>query len=328
MPRVSVVIPNWNGTALLGQVLPDLRDQNAPEEVIVVDNGSTDNSVAIAKAAGAKVLELTSNLGFSRAVNRGIEACRSEWIAVLNNDVRLKRPWLARLIEVARFVDSPALREALPQGKTYFAYSLVGFVFFDYLNAALDTFDRSLQEARDAGTLEPLLVTQVSLPVMLIGSAFYPFAATTLRVAVYLGWAAAFFDFPLNAANWAAVAAVLLATLLAFSGMGVLSASYLLLFKRGNPAKWFILGVSSIAGGMLFPVNILPPWLQVVAHLNPVTYALDAMRGALLDGASIFSIARSLLLLVVFGAVLLPVSMVVFSWVLRRTKITGTLTHS
>ena len=229
---------------------------------------------------------------------------------------------------VARFVDSPALREALPQGKTYFAYSLVGFVFFDYLHAALDTFDRSLQEARDSGTLEPLLVTQVSLPVILAGSAFYPFAATTLRIAVYLGWGAALFDFPLRAANWLAVLAVLFATLLAFSGLGVLSAAYLLLFKRGNPAKWFILGVSSIVGGMLFPVDILPAWLQVIAHLNPVTYALDAMRGALLDGASILSLSRSLQLLLVFGAVLLPVSMLVFSWVLRRTKVTGTLTHS
>jgi len=229
---------------------------------------------------------------------------------------------------VARFVDSPSLRAALPQGKTYFAYSLVGFVFFDYLNAALDTFDRSLQEARDSGTLEPLLVTQVSLPVVLAGSAFYPFAATTLRIAVYVGWAAALFDFPLNAANWLAVAAVLAATLLAFSGMGILSAAYLLLFKRGNPAKWFILGVSSIVGGMLFPVEILPPWLQVIAHLNPVTYALEAMRGALLDGAGISTISHSLLLLLAFGSFLLPVSMLVFSWVLRRTKITGTLTHS
>jgi ABC-2 type transport system permease protein len=228
---------------------------------------------------------------------------------------------------VARFVDSPALREALPQGKTYFAYSLVGFVFFDYLNAALDTFDRSLQEARDTGTLEPLLVTQVSLPVILIGSAFYPFAATTLRIAVYLGWAALFFGFPLGTANWAAVLAVLLATLLAFSGLGVLSAAHLLLFKRGNPAKWLLLGISSVAGGMLFPVSILPPWLQLVARLNPVTYALDAMRGALLEGASIAAIGRPLLILLMFGAVMLPCSMVVFSWVLLRTKITGTLTH-
>jgi len=228
---------------------------------------------------------------------------------------------------VAQFVDSPALREALPQGKTYFAYSLAGFVFFDYLNAALDTFDRSLQEARDAGTLEPLLVTQVSLPVILIGSAFYPFAATTLRIAVYLGWAAALFDFPLRAANWLAVFAVLLTTLLAFSGLGVLSAAYLLLFKRGNPAKWFILGVSSVAGGMLFPVSVLPPWLQIVAHLNPVTYAMDAMRGALLNGDGILALAKPLLILLAFAAVVLPSSVVIFSWSLRRTKVTGTLTH-
>ena len=68
----------------------------------------------------------------------------------------------------ARFVDSPALREALPQGKSYFAYSLAGFVFFDYLNAALDTFDRSLQDARDAGTLEPLLATPVTTGELLV----------------------------------------------------------------------------------------------------------------------------------------------------------------
>src|SRR5258706_281877 len=152
-------------------------------------------------------------------------------------------------------------------------------------------------------------------------------AATTLRIAVYLGWAAALFDFPLRAANWLAVVAVLLATLLAFSGLGVLSAAYLLLFKRGNPAKWFILGVSSVAGGMLFPVSILPSWLQVVAHLNPVTYAMDAMRGALLNGSDILSLGRPLLLLLAFGAVLVPSSVLIFSWSLRRTKVTGTLTH-
>jgi ABC-2 type transport system permease protein len=167
----------------------------------------------------------------------------------------------------------------------------------------------------------------VSLPVILIGSAFYSFAATTLRIAVYLGWAAILFDFPLHAANWLAVFAVLLSTLLAFSGLGVLSAAYLLLFKRGNPAKWFILGVSSVTGGMLFPVSILPPWLQIIARLNPVTYAMDAMRGALLDGAGVFSLAHPLILLLGFAAVLLPSSILIFSWSLRRTKITGTLTH-
>ncbi|HKV61927.1 MAG TPA: ABC transporter permease [Candidatus Acidoferrum sp.] len=229
---------------------------------------------------------------------------------------------------VARFVDTPALQNALPQGGSYFAFSLVGFIFLDYLNAALDTFDRGLEESRDSGTLEHLLITQTSLPVFVAGSAIYPFVATTLRIIIYVAWGAALFGFPLRAANWLSVLAVLLATLLAFSGLGILSASYLLLFKRGNPAKWFFVGVSSVAGGMLFPVSILPDWLQVVARLNPVTYALDAMRASLLGGANVAALWRPLTVLLVFAIVLLPLSMCVFAWSLRRTKITGTLTHN
>ena len=229
---------------------------------------------------------------------------------------------------VGRFVDTPELQHLLPQTSSYFAYSLIGFVFLDYLNAALDTFDRSLQEARDSGTLEHLLVTQTSLPVFMAGSALYPFVVTTLRIAVYLLWSAALFGFPLRSANWLSVSVVLLASLLAFAGLGILSASYLLIFKRGNPAKWFVLGITSIVGGTLFPVSILPDWLQVVARLNPVTYALDATRAALLAGAHLGALWRPLTVLLLFAVVLLPVSMGVFAWAVRRTKATGTLSHS
>src|SRR5580692_11848344 len=228
---------------------------------------------------------------------------------------------------MSRFVDSPQLRNSLPQGTTYFAFALVGWIFFEYLHTAIDTFDESIQEARDSGTLEQLLITQTSLPVMLAGSALYPFLAALLRVGVYVAWGTALFGFPLRNANWIAVGVVLLATLLAFSGLGILSASYVLLFKRGNPAKWFLLGVSSVAGGMLFPVSILPDWLQFVAKLNPVTYALNAMRAAMLGGAALHAVLRPLLVLLCFSAVLLPASMAVFAWALRRTKTTGTLMH-
>lgn len=259
----------------------------------------------------------------------------------LFRDLRIARtyrsPFVLEIIEalfgaamfyyVARFVDSPQLQASLPQGSSYFAYSLVGFVFFDYLHAALDSFDRSLEEARDSGTLEPLLVTQASLPIILVGSAIYPFVATTARIAIYLVWGAVLFGFPLSAANWLSALLVLVASLLAFSGLGIFSSAYLLLFKRGNPAKWFFLGVSSVVGGMLFPVSILPGWLQVVARLNPVTYALNAMRASLLEGAAVPQIVPALLVLLLFTAFLLPSSVWFFSWALRRTKITGTLSH-
>ena len=227
----------------------------------------------------------------------------------------------------ARFVDSPQLRGALPQSGSYFAFALVGWVFFDYLGVAMDTFDQSLMEARDSGTLEHLLVSQTSLPLMLAGSAIYPFLITTLRIAIYLIWGALLFHFPLGDANWIGVVVVLAASLLSFSGLGILSASYLLLFKRGNPAKWVLIGLWGIAGGMLFPVTILPDWLQIVAKLNPMTHALNAMRAALLGGARMPRLLPAIELLLLFAIILLPMSMLVFYWTLERTKITGTLSH-
>ena len=99
MGRVRVVIPTWNKSALLAEVLGDLGRQTYPiERVIVVDNGSTDNTADVARRAGAEVISMGSNVGFAAAVNRGIQQGGSEWIAVLNNDVRLEPDWLEKLM--------------------------------------------------------------------------------------------------------------------------------------------------------------------------------------------------------------------------------------
>jgi GT2 family glycosyltransferase len=98
----TAVIPHWNRRDLLDTLLRTIRDQTRPfHEVIVADNGSTDDSVQFAEQHGARVIQLGRNLGFAAAVNRGIEAARSEWIAILNNDVTLDAAWLATLTEAA-----------------------------------------------------------------------------------------------------------------------------------------------------------------------------------------------------------------------------------
>jgi len=228
---------------------------------------------------------------------------------------------------LAKFIESPQLERALPQPGGYFSFALVGIAFFDYLSVSLTTFDDGLQQARQNGTLENLLVTQTPLSVILIGSSLYPFVLLSLRTAVYLGWGAALFGFPLREANWLGAVLVLAASILAFVGLGILSASYLLVFKRGNPVNWAFVGLSSVLGGMLYPVSVLPKWLQSLARFVPVTYALEAMRAALLGHATLRELWPPLAALLIFAAVLLPVSFTIFLWALRRTKITGTLTH-
>jgi GT2 family glycosyltransferase len=100
---VAAVIPHWNRRDLLQTLLPNLARQAHPfDEIIVVDNGSTDDSVSVAERAGARVVRLERNLGFAAAVNRGIEtATEADWIAVLNNDVMLEPDWLETLVTAA-----------------------------------------------------------------------------------------------------------------------------------------------------------------------------------------------------------------------------------
>jgi GT2 family glycosyltransferase len=95
---ITAVIPNWNRRELLLSVLDDLARQTMPAGmVIVVDNGSTDGSVEAAELRGAQVIRLTSNQGFARAVNLGIQRARTDWVAILNNDIQLHPEYLAHL---------------------------------------------------------------------------------------------------------------------------------------------------------------------------------------------------------------------------------------
>jgi ABC-2 type transport system permease protein len=88
-----------------------------------------------------------------------------------------------------------------------------------------------------------------------------------------------------------------------------------------------VLGISGMVGGMMYPVSVLPGPLRFLARLIPVTYSLEGMRAALLAGAGWRELWPSIAALLLFAAILIPLSFLVFAWALRRTKITGTLTH-
>ncbi len=97
MPKVSVVIPSWNGRDQLSGVLESLEAQNWPDfETIVVDNGSGDGTVEFLRAEwpSVRVVPLAENEGFAAAVNHGIARSSGEYVALVNNDVELEPQWI------------------------------------------------------------------------------------------------------------------------------------------------------------------------------------------------------------------------------------------
>jgi GT2 family glycosyltransferase len=98
-PLVSVIIANWNGAHHLRLCLPSLRAQTHPAlEIIVVDNGSSDDSAAVAGEHNARWLPLAQNLGLAPALNQGASSASGDFLLFVNNDMRFDPGFVSALL--------------------------------------------------------------------------------------------------------------------------------------------------------------------------------------------------------------------------------------
>ncbi|MDD5559565.1 ABC transporter permease [Candidatus Methylomirabilis sp.] len=226
---------------------------------------------------------------------------------------------------LARFIGGWAVPGLDVYGGDYFTFVLVGVALHDYLATSLDAFSRSIRESQLAGTLEALMSTQTSVPTIILLSAAYPFLWTSLTVVLYLALGVGLFGVRLSSGNWAAAALILMLGVVVFSALGILSASFIMVFKRGSPIAWLLGGLSWLLGGVLYPVTILPDWLRRISALMPITYAIEGMRAALLRAAPWSEVWPSVIPLLLFAFALLPLSLLSFQYATRYSRIAGTL---
>ena len=100
--KTTVVIPNYNGIDYLGHCLDSIMAQSLLPEIIIVDNGSTDGSLEIARDYAKRysnilVMEEGHNTGFCHAVNTGIQSTVTEFVLLLNNDTIAERDVVEKL---------------------------------------------------------------------------------------------------------------------------------------------------------------------------------------------------------------------------------------
>lgn len=224
-------------------------------------------------------------------------------------------------------VDQRVIPQLQAYGGDYFAFVLVGIAFMGYQNVALNSYARTIRSGQMMGTLEAMLMTPNRFPAILLSSSLWSFVLTSFEVSLYLLLGITLFGLHLDRISLAGAFLTQLLTILAFSGIGILSASFIVVFKQETPINFLFASISGLLAGVLYPVEVLPGWLQSLSNLLPLTYSLRAMRKAVLLGDSLIGISTDLLVLGFFACLLLPLGFSLFHYAVRCAKVHGSLTQ-
>jgi len=231
------------------------------------------------------------------------------------------------LFFMSKLIGSGIANQLAPYGGDYFSFVIIGIALTDYLSVSLNAFAGQIRSAQVQGTLETLLVTPTPVSTILFSSTLYNFSFTSLRVVMYLVLGGLFFGLNLHITSIFSFLIVLILTVAAFAGIGLISAAFIIVFKQGSPITFLITTLSGLLGGVFYPLDVLPSWLMPFSWLLPITHSLEAMRQVLLNGAGLADIVSQIIILLAFAAVLVPAGLLSFGFGLNIAKKEGSLIH-
>lgn len=206
-----------------------------------------------------------------------------------------------------------------------FNWLLIGVAFQFYFSTALFAFSRRIRSEQMLGTLEAMLVSPTPTSLVIFSSAAFDFTYGLFRVILLLLFATLVFGVTLHTNSMTAVALGVLLTMLSSTGVGILAASFILYFKRGDPINFMISGATTFLGNVFFPSEQLPEWIRFASDYMPITWSLRVVRGALLEGKPFGELSGELLRLTALTVVLLPAGLICSRYAIRRAKREGTL---
>lgn len=211
-------------------------------------------------------------------------------------------------------------------GGSYFGFAVIGVAMSTFMAVGLSGMASRVREGQLMGTLELQLVTPNPLALLLFGSSLWAHARALVTLALYLG-TGVLLGMDVSGANWVVALVSLVVAVVAFNALGLVAAAYVVVLKQGNPVTLVLTAATSLLAGVLYPVTVLPDWLQAIARLLPLTHALELMRRSVLGGEPFEALMAPLLSLVLLAAVLLPLGLWTVTRAVRVAMTDGSLSQ-
>jgi ABC-2 type transport system permease protein len=205
-------------------------------------------------------------------------------------------------------------------------FLLIGTLVWAYLSAVLDDMTLVIMWERWEGTIEHTFMTPVSRVVHLLSMAAFAVVHGVVRITVILCCALPFFNVDLSHTDLLVVIVTIALGSTSLIGLGILTSIMPMLYpERGEQLSFMVQALVLLLSGVYYGINVLPGWLQAVAHLSPATYMLRGIRAGVIDGSGFHAEASTLGWLILFGIVMVPGSIFAFTCAERWAKRTGRL---
>ncbi len=219
---------------------------------------------------------------------------------------------------------------------------LLGALLWNFLSVLFNEIANSITYERWEGTLEYTFMAPVSRLTHLAGVSIFVVLYSIIRTAIIIAALMLLIDLDLSRANVPGLLIVLAVSSVAFIGLGLIAAVLPVISpERGAEATNIFQGILLLVSGVYYPVEVLPRWLQPLSYISPATYALSACRKLMgigpavvgsanandwqRPGASLSDVMPELLVLVLMGAVMVPLGLYIFGLVEAWAKRTGKL---
>ena len=222
--------------------------------------------------------------------------------------------------------EAPALGEVAPQNSSFFKV-IVGIALIDFMFSSMSVFSREVRSAQTFGTFEALIVTNTSILIILTSSYAMTFCRSMCRIIFYVLAAKFIFGVEISLVKVPAFLFFVIINNLPFIGIGLLTASFIILFKVGNIINFFVGSLSIFFSGIFFSTESLPDWLITISHNLPLTIGSELALLSLLGQTSFNQIYPELMKVLGLALISLPLGILLVYYALRVSKQNGSLNH-
>ena len=205
----------------------------------------------------------------------------------------------------------------IPGNPNYFEFVAPGIMAMIVMTAVLTGLAASISREKEQGTLDGILISPINRLAIILGKALSQSIRGLVQGAIVLLLAFLLFGVTVHG-NILLVALLLILGIFSFVGLGILVSAIATEQETATQLLFMFQFPMLFLSGVFFPIALMPNVMQKIAEAIPLTYAINAIRKVMVLGAGISAVRTELLVLLIFGAVTLAISVPVFKRVITK----------